>query len=157
MPASVGFHIQAMQAVGSIADIAANTGTWADHLVAPGGAHSYTVFAEREGAFVVHRDPRSRAVCVSRMEWAGGAPGSSATHQRGRGRRRFDHDAANSPPRAGRPPVAGRRGAPAKAARRAGNRYSVGVSSARRFPNCGGVSLQITGTPPPEWGGHLSA
>jgi hypothetical protein len=51
-----GFVVPGMQAVGSIADIASNTGRNGNFLVAPGGSRSYTFFAEREGAFVAHSD-----------------------------------------------------------------------------------------------------
>lgn len=49
----VGFQVNGMQAVTSIADIAANTGRNGNFLVAPGGTRSYTLYAEREGAFAV--------------------------------------------------------------------------------------------------------
>ncbi|MBH3431156.1 hypothetical protein I5S59_25715, partial [Pseudomonas alkylphenolica] len=49
----VGFQVNGMQAVNSIGDIAANTGRNSNFLVAPGGTRSYTLYAEREGAFAV--------------------------------------------------------------------------------------------------------
>lgn len=48
-----GFQVNGMQAVNSIADIAANTGRNGNFLVAPGSTRSYTLYAEREGAFAV--------------------------------------------------------------------------------------------------------
>ena len=47
----VGFQVNGMQAVNGISDIAANTGRNGNFLVAPGGTRSYTLYAEREGAF----------------------------------------------------------------------------------------------------------
>ncbi len=47
----VGFQVNGMQAVNSIADISANTGRNGNFLVAPGSTRSYTLYAEREGAF----------------------------------------------------------------------------------------------------------
>ncbi|WP_460423714.1 manganese-oxidizing multicopper oxidase MnxG [Pseudomonas sp. ZL2] len=47
----VGFQVNGMQAVNSIADIAANTGRNGNFLIAPGASRSYTLYAEREGAF----------------------------------------------------------------------------------------------------------
>lgn len=47
----VGFQVNGMQAVNSIGDIAANTGRNGNFLIAPGGTRSYTLYAEREGAF----------------------------------------------------------------------------------------------------------
>ena len=49
----VGFQVNGLQAVNSIGDIAANTGRNGNFLVAPGGTRSYTLYAEREGAFAV--------------------------------------------------------------------------------------------------------
>ncbi|TLP65360.1 MULTISPECIES: manganese-oxidizing multicopper oxidase MnxG [Pseudomonas] len=49
----VGFQVNGLQAVNSIADIAANTGRNGNFLVAPGASRSYTLYAEREGAFAV--------------------------------------------------------------------------------------------------------
>ncbi|MCY1342262.1 hypothetical protein D9M68_271810 [compost metagenome] len=49
----VGFHVNGMQAVGSIADIASNVGRNGNYLVEPGASHSYVLYAEREGAFAV--------------------------------------------------------------------------------------------------------
>jgi hypothetical protein len=50
---TVGFHVQGLQAVNSIADMSANTGANASSLAAPGETRSYTLYGEREGAFVV--------------------------------------------------------------------------------------------------------
>ena len=47
----VGFRVNGMQAVNGISDIAANTGRNGNFLVAPGNTRSYTLYAEREGAF----------------------------------------------------------------------------------------------------------
>ncbi|MFV3289848.1 manganese-oxidizing multicopper oxidase MnxG [Pseudomonas sp. NY11955] len=47
----VGFQVNGMQAVSSIGDIAANTGRNGNFLVSPGNTRSYTLYAEREGAF----------------------------------------------------------------------------------------------------------
>lgn len=47
----VGFQVNGLQAVNSIGDIAANTGRNGNFLVAPGNTRSYTLYAEREGAF----------------------------------------------------------------------------------------------------------
>lgn len=47
----VGFQVNGMQAVNSIGDIAANTGRNGNFLVSPGNTRSYTLYAEREGAF----------------------------------------------------------------------------------------------------------
>ncbi|MFK3775889.1 manganese-oxidizing multicopper oxidase MnxG [Pseudomonas sp. NPDC089406] len=49
----VGFQVNGLQAVNSIADISANTGRNGNFLVAPGNTRSYTLYAEREGAFAV--------------------------------------------------------------------------------------------------------
>jgi hypothetical protein len=47
----VGFQVNGLQPVNSIGDIAANTGRNANFLVAPGASRTYTLYAEREGAF----------------------------------------------------------------------------------------------------------
>ncbi|MDR0279553.1 MAG: hypothetical protein LBJ37_16865 [Paucimonas sp.] len=47
----VGFQVNGLQAVNSIDDIASFTGRNANTLVAPGASRSYTLYAEREGAF----------------------------------------------------------------------------------------------------------
>ncbi|MDN7140018.1 hypothetical protein KC131_05115 [Pseudomonas sp. JQ170] len=47
----VGFQVNGMQAVNSIGDIAANTGRNGNFLIAPGATRTYTLYAEREGAF----------------------------------------------------------------------------------------------------------
>ncbi|MDD0974744.1 manganese-oxidizing multicopper oxidase MnxG [Pseudomonas fontis] len=47
----VGFQVNGLQAVNGIQDIAAFTGRNGNFLVAPGNTRSYTLFAEREGAF----------------------------------------------------------------------------------------------------------
>lgn len=49
----VGFQVNGLQAVNSIDDISSFTGRNANSLVAPGATRSYTLFAEREGAFAV--------------------------------------------------------------------------------------------------------
>lgn len=49
----VGFQVNGLQAVNSIDDIASYTGRNANSLVAPGSSRSYTLYAEREGAFDV--------------------------------------------------------------------------------------------------------
>ncbi|ORT69672.1 hypothetical protein BTA49_12950, partial [Pseudomonas mosselii] len=49
----VGFQVNGMQAVNTIADISADTGRNGNFLVAPGSTRSYTLYAEREGAFAV--------------------------------------------------------------------------------------------------------
>ncbi|NMG75650.1 manganese-oxidizing multicopper oxidase MnxG [Aromatoleum diolicum] len=51
---NVGFLVQGLQAVNSIADISDNTGKNPSALVAPGGSRTYTLYGEREGAFAVH-------------------------------------------------------------------------------------------------------
>ena len=52
----VGFKVTGMQAVNSIADIAANTGRNGSVLLAPGASGSYTLYAEKEGVFVALSD-----------------------------------------------------------------------------------------------------
>lgn len=47
----VGFQVNGLQAVNSIDDIASYTGRNANSLIAPGASRSYTLYAEREGAF----------------------------------------------------------------------------------------------------------
>lgn len=47
----VGFQVNGLQAVNGIQDIAAFTGRNGNFLVAPGNTRSYTLYAEREGAF----------------------------------------------------------------------------------------------------------
>ena len=47
----VGFQVNGMQAVNSIDDIASFTGRNANTLIPPGATRSYTLYAEREGAF----------------------------------------------------------------------------------------------------------
>ncbi|HYQ52047.1 MAG TPA: hypothetical protein VES70_16690, partial [Pseudomonas sp.] len=47
----VGFQVNGLQAVNSIGDIAANTGRNGNFLIAPGNTRTYTLYAEREGAF----------------------------------------------------------------------------------------------------------
>ncbi|TDF82172.1 manganese-oxidizing multicopper oxidase MnxG [Pseudomonas sp. H9] len=47
----VGFQVNGMQAVNNIGDIAANSGRNGNFLIAPGSSRSYTLYAEREGAF----------------------------------------------------------------------------------------------------------
>lgn len=47
----VGFQVNGMQAVNSIADISAYTGRNGNFFVSPGSTRSYTLYAEREGAF----------------------------------------------------------------------------------------------------------
>ncbi|WP_442107356.1 manganese-oxidizing multicopper oxidase MnxG [Pseudomonas sp. NUPR-001] len=47
----VGFQVNGLQAVNNIGDIAANSGRNGNFLIAPGGSRSYTLYAEREGAF----------------------------------------------------------------------------------------------------------
>ncbi|MFK0088056.1 manganese-oxidizing multicopper oxidase MnxG [Pseudomonas sp. NPDC090755] len=47
----VGFQVNGLQAVNSVGDIAANTGRNGNFLIAPGSTRSYTLYAEREGAF----------------------------------------------------------------------------------------------------------
>ncbi|MGY2278340.1 manganese-oxidizing multicopper oxidase MnxG [Pseudomonas monsensis] len=49
----VGFQVNGLQAVNSIDDISSFTGRNANSLVPPGASRSYTLFAEREGAFAV--------------------------------------------------------------------------------------------------------
>ncbi len=49
----VGFQVNGLQAVNSIDDIASFTGRNGNSLIAPGASRSYTLFAEREGAFDV--------------------------------------------------------------------------------------------------------
>eukprot|EP01030_Chromulinospumella_sphaerica_P020947 gene20947-20873_t len=49
----VGFQINGMQAVNSIDDISSYSGRNANTLIAPGATRSYTLYAEREGAFAV--------------------------------------------------------------------------------------------------------
>ena len=49
----VGFQVNGLQAVNSIDDIASYTGRNANTLIAPGATRSYTLYAEREGAFDV--------------------------------------------------------------------------------------------------------
>ncbi|MCP5854465.1 hypothetical protein NL323_31480, partial [Klebsiella pneumoniae] len=44
-------QVNGLQAVNSIGDIAANTGRNGNFLIAPGATRSYTLYAEREGAF----------------------------------------------------------------------------------------------------------
>jgi hypothetical protein len=53
----VGFQVNGMQAVNSIGDIAANTGRNGNFLVSPGNTRSYTLYAEREGAFAATSAP----------------------------------------------------------------------------------------------------
>ncbi len=48
----VGFHVQGMQAVGSVDDLASYTGRNANALVPPGGSRSYTLYGEYEGVYV---------------------------------------------------------------------------------------------------------
>ncbi|NBA96743.1 hypothetical protein GUY40_17650 [Pseudomonas sp. R5(2019)] len=48
---TVGFQVNGLQAVNGIQDISANTGRNANFLVAVGDTRSYTLYAEREGAF----------------------------------------------------------------------------------------------------------
>jgi hypothetical protein len=52
----IGFKVTGMQAVDSIADIAANTGRNGNFLLAPGASRSYNFYAEHEGAFVASSD-----------------------------------------------------------------------------------------------------
>ncbi|WPN49209.1 manganese-oxidizing multicopper oxidase MnxG [Pseudomonas sp. P8_241] len=47
----VGFQVNGMQAVNSIDDISSFTGRNANSLIPPGSTRSYTLYAEREGAF----------------------------------------------------------------------------------------------------------
>lgn len=47
----VGFSVNGMQAVNSIADMSSNVGRNGNFLLAPGATRSYTLYAEREGAF----------------------------------------------------------------------------------------------------------
>ncbi|UVJ46110.1 hypothetical protein NVV94_11535 [Pseudomonas sp. LS1212] len=47
----VGLQINGMQPLNSISDLAANTGRNGDFLLAPGASRSYTIYAEREGAY----------------------------------------------------------------------------------------------------------
>lgn len=47
----VGFQVNGLQAVNSIDDISSYTGRNANTLVAPGATRTYTLYAEREGAF----------------------------------------------------------------------------------------------------------
>ena len=47
----VGLQINGMQPVSTIEDLAANTGRNGNFLLAPGTSRSYTIYAEREGAF----------------------------------------------------------------------------------------------------------
>lgn len=49
----VGFLVNGLQAVNSIADIATNAGRNGNFLIPPGGSRSYTLYAEREGSFAV--------------------------------------------------------------------------------------------------------
>lgn len=49
----VGFQVNGLQAVNSIDDISSFTGRNANTLVPPGASRSYTLYAEREGAFAV--------------------------------------------------------------------------------------------------------
>jgi hypothetical protein len=49
----VGFQVNGLQAVNSIDDISSFTGRNANSLVPPGASRSYTLYAEREGAFAV--------------------------------------------------------------------------------------------------------
>lgn len=51
---TAGVHVIGMQLVGSIASDASNVGTNANSLVPPGGSATYTLFAEREGAFLLY-------------------------------------------------------------------------------------------------------
>ncbi|WP_349618497.1 manganese-oxidizing multicopper oxidase MnxG [Azotobacter salinestris] len=52
----IGFKVNGLQAVGGIGDIAANSGRNGSFLLAPGASRSYTLYAEREGAFVATSD-----------------------------------------------------------------------------------------------------
>lgn len=52
----IGFKVTGMQAVDSIADIAANTGRNANYLLAPGASRSYKLYAAKEGVFVAISD-----------------------------------------------------------------------------------------------------
>ncbi|WP_256660911.1 manganese-oxidizing multicopper oxidase MnxG [Pseudomonas sp. DY-1] len=47
----VGFQVNGMQAVNDIGDIATNAGRNQNNLAPPGGSRTYTLYAEREGAF----------------------------------------------------------------------------------------------------------
>ena len=47
-------HVVGLQPVNSIADDGSNVGTNPSSLVAPGGSHVYTLYAEREGAHVMN-------------------------------------------------------------------------------------------------------
>ena len=47
-------HVVGLQLVNGIEDDGSNVGTNASSLVAPGGTHVYTLYAEREGAHVMH-------------------------------------------------------------------------------------------------------
>jgi len=50
---TAGLHIHGMQVVGGIHSDASNVGLNAGSLVAPGGSTTYTVYAEKEGAYTV--------------------------------------------------------------------------------------------------------
>ncbi|MCM2329773.1 MAG: hypothetical protein NDI70_00620 [Pseudomonas sagittaria] len=52
----VGFKVTGLQAVNGIGDIASHAGLNQSALLAPGSSRSYTLYAEREGAFVVSSD-----------------------------------------------------------------------------------------------------
>ncbi|HEY6612606.1 MAG TPA: hypothetical protein VIZ86_15935, partial [Pseudomonas sp.] len=52
----VGFKVTGLQAVNGIGDIASHAGLNQSSLLAPGSSRSYTLYAEREGAFVVSSD-----------------------------------------------------------------------------------------------------
>ncbi|GAB3473681.1 hypothetical protein GCM10027398_27940 [Azotobacter salinestris] len=52
----IGFKVNGMQVVGGIGDIAANSGRNGSFLLAPGASRSYTLYAEREGAFLATSD-----------------------------------------------------------------------------------------------------
>lgn len=49
----IGFQVNGLQAVNSIDDISSFTGRNPNTLIVPGASRSYTLFAEREGAFAV--------------------------------------------------------------------------------------------------------
>ncbi len=51
---TAGIHVIGMQLVGSIASDGSNVGNNASSLVAPGGRATYTLFAEREGAYFLY-------------------------------------------------------------------------------------------------------
>ncbi|WP_233093831.1 manganese-oxidizing multicopper oxidase MnxG [Azotobacter chroococcum] len=52
----IGFKVNGMQVLGSVGDIAANSGRNGSFLLAPGVTRSYSLFAEREGVFLATSD-----------------------------------------------------------------------------------------------------